>query len=593
MEYAFISDLGNHLAETYGVEQVTVVAELCPSEYEGDVTVNCFRLARAVRRNPMEIAARAVEFLRGHDDVAAVEAVKAFVNVSLRPSALFRDAVGDGEALLADAMVPPEERKRVMIEFSAPNTNKPLHLGHVRNNALGMAIASILQRAGHDVVPVNLVNDRGIHICKSMVAYRHWGAGQTPESTGTKGDHFVGGFYVKFDQELRRQLSELRSRRPELAEREDEDLFLETEVGREAQDMLVAWEDGEDAVRTLWRTMNDWVLAGFDQTYERMGTRFHHTYFESDTYVFGNEFVDRGLADGVFTTTEDGAVAIDLEKEKLGTKIVRRRDGTSVYVTQDIGTTYHKQQDHHPDTQVWIVGDEQIHHFRVLFAILRHLGFPNADSLRHMAYGMVNLPSGKMKSREGTVVDADDLFDEMQQLARQATLERSAPEVPDDLENRARVIGLGALKFMLLKVNAKTTIMFDPEAAIKFEGDTGPYVLYAYARICSVMRKAGDDAFVGPVDWSVLGNAEERDLAVRCAEYGSVVRGAAAELDTSRLAGYLLDLAKAFSRFWRACPVLAAPTPELRRARLELSDRVRLVLGDGLDALTIGALESM
>ena len=593
MKYAFISDLETHLAASYGVDGVDVTAELCPPEFQGDVTVNCFRLARVVRRNPMEIAARAAEFLRDHGDVAAVEAVKAFVNVSLQPGALFRDAVGDAEVLLADALLPSKERKKVLIEFSAPNTNKPLHLGHVRNNALGMALSSILQRAGHDVVPVNLVNDRGIHICKSMVAYQRLGGGETPESTGTKGDHFVGGFYVKFDQELRRQLADLRKKRPELAEREDEELFLETEIGREAQDMLVAWEDGDDAVRTLWRTMNDWVLAGFDQTYERMGTTFRHTYFESDTYVFGNEFVDKGLADGVFTTTEDGAVVIDLEREKLGTKVVRRRDGTSVYVTQDIGTTYHKQQDHSADTQVWIVGDEQIFHFRVLFAILKRLGFPNADSLRHMAYGMVNLPSGKMKSREGTVVDADDLFDEMHRLARKATLERSAPDVPDDLEHRARVIGLGALKFMLLKVNAKTTIMFDPEASIKFEGDTGPYVLYAYARICSMMRKAGSDALAGPVDWSVLGNAEERDLALRCAQYGCVVRGAAAEFDTSRLAGYLLDLAKAFSRFWRACPVLAAPTPELRRARLELSERVRAVLGDGLDALTIGALESM
>ncbi|MFA5204989.1 MAG: arginine--tRNA ligase, partial [Lentisphaeria bacterium] len=313
----------------------------------------------------------------------------------------------------------------------------------------------------------------------------------------------------------------------------------------------------------------------------------------SQTYTLGRDIIQDGLARGVFQKRADGAVFIDLEADKLGQKVVLRGDGTSVYITQDIGTTLLKQREFNPDRQIWVVGDEQIHHFRVLFAILRHLGYAWAADCHHMAYGMVNLPSGRMKSREGTVVDADDLFDEMTTLARQAVAGRSDGTPPPDLEERARAIGLGALKFMLLKVNPKTTILFDPEASIKFEGDTGPYVQYACARIRSMLRKAGPDAFAGAADWSVLGEPAEKELALRCAGYGAAVRQAAADLDSSGLAGYLLDLGKAFSRFYHDCPVLAAPTPALRRTRLELSDRVQRILAAGLQALTITPLDSM
>ena len=593
MNFRFLRDLSAHLAQTKGVAAIDIVPELCPPEMKADLTVNAFKLAKALKSPPLPLAEEIRAFLAGHADLAGVECVKAFVNVRLHPEALFRDSVGDAAALL-DGRFPAAQRRRVLVEFSAPNTNKPQHLGHVRNNTLGMATAALLRTAGHDVIPVNLINDRGIHICKSMLAYQRFGNGATPASTGMKGDHFVGDYYVKYDAEFRRQLAELKAARPELAGKESDELFLEVEIGRAAQEMLLKWEQGDAEIRQLWETMNGWVIAGFNETYQRMGVKFDKVYLESQTYMLGKDIIQDGLARGAFQKREDGAVVIDLEAEKLGTKVVLRSDGTSVYITQDIGTTLMKQNEHQPDRQIWVVGDEQIFHFKVLFAILQKIGYSWAKDCHHMAYGMVNLPSGKMKSREGTVVDADDLFDEMEKLARAACQERAgADAVVENLDERAHIIGMGALKFMLLKVNPKTTMMFDPNASIQFEGDTGPYVQYAYARIASMLRKAGADALAAPVDWTVLGADEEKALALCLAGYGNALRGAADNLDPSGLAGYLLDVARAFSRFYQACPVLVAPTPELRRARLELSARARDILKAGLAALTIGTLESM
>ncbi|MFO7822237.1 MAG: arginine--tRNA ligase [Lentisphaeria bacterium] len=592
MKFNIIKELEQHLAQVFNAQAPEISVERPPENFEGDITVNCFRLARDLRTNPMQIAEKAGEFCGGHSDVTNVEVVKAFVNVALNSAAVFRDAVADEKALMADTLLPAAERRRIVIEFSAPNTNKPQHLGHVRNNSLGQALVSILKKAGHDVIPVNLVNDRGIHICKSMLAYDRWGDGETPEVTGKKGDHFVGDYYVKFDQELKRQVNELRKAHPELIDKTDDELFLETEIGRATQEMLQAWENNDNKVRELWRTMNSWVLAGFNKTYERMGVYFDKTYLESETYGHGRELIEKHLDEGIFRRRDDGAVVIDLEKQNLGSKVVLRSDGTSVYVTQDIGTTVLKQETYNPDRQIWIVGDEQIYHFQVLFAILKRLGCEWAEELVHKPYGMVNLPSGRMKSREGTVVDADNLFDEMENLARTATLERVA-EPPPDIDRRAKVIGMAALKFMLLKVNAKTTMMFDPEASVKFEGDTGPYLLYACARIASMQRKADNAALAGEVDWTTLGAPEEKDLALRCATYGETVRQAARDLDTSNLATYLLELAKSFSRFYRECPVLAAPDQKQVRARMELSRRVHRVLQDGLRTLTIETLETM
>ncbi|MFA6928885.1 MAG: arginine--tRNA ligase [Lentisphaeria bacterium] len=594
MQFQFQLDLSRYFEEQFKVEALPIGVELCPSEFSGDVTISCFPFARLLRRNPMQLAEQVRDFFTGHPDVEKAEAVKAFVNLTLKPGALMRDTIADPEKLQTESLLPEAERQRILIEFSAPNTNKPQHLGHVRNNTVGMATASILQRAGHQVIRINLVNDRGIHICKSMLAYQRFGAGVTPEQAGKKGDHLVGDFYVRFDQEFRKQIAELKEANPTFASQDADELFLETEIGKAAQEMLLKWEQDDPEVRQLWQQMNQWVFDGFAETYRRMGVEFDHTYLESETYTLGKDIIRKGLQDKVFKLRPDGATMIEFPDKNLGSKVVLRSDGTSVYVTQDIGTTLLKQNEYQPDRQIWVVGDEQKYHFQVLFAILKALGYSWADQLTHMAYGMVNLPSGKMKSREGTVVDADELFEEMEGLAREATLQRSKGEVPADLELRAQVISMAALKFMLLKVNPKTTILFDPQASIKFEGDTGPYVLYAYARISSMLRKATEQkASAVKPNWELLSDDAEKKLALRCALYAEAIQKAARELDSSTLASYLLDLAKDFSTFYNRCSVLNASDPILRQTRLELSARVRDTIADGLHTLTIGTLESM
>ena len=594
MNFKCIDELYEFLTEGQQIDNMTIEPEICPPEMDGDITVNCFRFARFLKKNPMDLATETKEFLVKHADVEKVEAIKAFVNVSLKASALHRDSIADMNKLFQDAIFPEKKKKRILIEYSAPNTNKPQHLGHVRNNTLGMSLVSLLKRVGHDVIPVNLVNDRGIHICKSMVAYQRFGNGVTPESSGKKGDHLVGDFYVKYDQELKKQIAELRDLQPELKDESDDDLFLKTEIGLAAQKMLQDWEAGDCEVRKLWKIMNSWVFDGFEETYERMGIKFDHTYLESNTYLLGKDIIEDSLRKGVFFKRDDGAVVVDLGK-KLGEKVVLRSDGTSVYITQDIGTTMKKYDDYHPDSQVWIVGDEQKFHFQVLFAILKKLGCKWADDLHHLAYGMVNLPSGKMKSREGTVVDADDLFDEMTSLAKSATLERAGEDIPEDIDERSEIIGMGALKFMLLKFNPKSTIMFDPEASVKFEGDTGPYVQYACARISSILRRGGIDknAPDGDIDWSLLSSQFEKNLSTRAFQYPEVLKRAGEMMDCSIIVNYLLDLAKEFSRFYRECPVLNAESEKLKIARLAISRRIRDILADGLQTLTIKVPKAM
>ncbi|MDD3118278.1 MAG: arginine--tRNA ligase [Victivallales bacterium] len=597
MNFKCVSDLSSFLQQQYPAVSFPaawqVVGDKCPGNMSGDLTINCFRFARLFRQAPDAMAREVAAFLAGHDDVETAEAVKAFVNITLRPGAVHRDTVADPNRILGATIVPAARRRRILIEYSAPNTNKPQHLGHVRNNTLGMSLAALLQRVGHEVIPINLVNDRGIHICKSMIAYQRFGEGETPASSGIKGDHLVGKYYVRFNTELKRQLDALTQARPELADRSDEDLFLETELGAATQKMLQDWEAGVPVVRELWQLMNSWVFAGFAQTYARMGVKFAHTYLESETYLLGKDNILDGLARGVFSRRDDGAIIADLGK--LGQKVVLRSDGTSVYITQDIGTTIRKYNDYHPDTQIWVVGDEQIHHFKMLFEILRRMGFSWADNLYHLAYGMVNLPSGKMKSREGTVVDADDLFAEMAALARAATLERCGDEIPADLDERAEIIGMGALKFMLLKFNPKTTMMFDPQASLKFEGDTGPYVQYAGARINSIAAKAAEKGLVisDDVNWELLAAPEEKALSIMASFYPATLAEAAEKMDCSVLVGYLLDLAKAFNRFYRECPVLSAEDDALRQARMQLCFRIRDLLTDGLNTLTIGVPAAM
>lgn len=600
MNFKCLDSLKNALLVTY--PEITLpsewepASEQCPAGMDGDITVNCFRFAGMFKMKPDAMAEKVAQILSTDEDVLSAQTVKAFVNVTLKPAALFRDSVADMNALFASVTLPAASRRRILVEYSAPNTNKPQHLGHVRNNTLGMALCALLARVGHDLVPVNLINDRGIHICKSMLAYQRFGNGDTPEKSGIKGDHFVGGYYVKYNDALTEQIKALREADATLKDKTSDELFLETEIGQAAQKMLRDWEAGDAETVALWELMNSWVIAGFNSTYERMGVKFLKIYLESQTYLLGKELIGENLEKGIFAKREDGAVLVDLGK--LGNKVVLRSDGTSVYITQDIGTTLLKHDEHHPDSMIWVVGDEQILHFQMLFAILRKMGYEWADNLHHMAYGMVNLPSGKMKSREGTVVDADDLFDEMHELAKSAALERvgEGDEIPVDIEERSEIIGMGALKFMLLKFNPKTTMMFDPQASLKFEGDTGPYVQYAGARINSIARKAVERSYEcdpAKVDWSLLDSNEEKSLAVMMSRYPQSLHNAAEKMDCSVLVAYLLDLAKAFNRFYREKQVLNAEDPAVRSARLALCFAVREILADGLNTLTIRIPEAM
>ena len=590
----FLVDLENFLRSRFPnyPAEGALALEPCPAGQEGDFTLNCFKIARFCG-NPVAAAQAVSEYLAGHEAVEKVSAIKAFVNLTLKPEELYAASAADMASLLENVKLPEASRKRVLIEFSAPNTNKPQHLGHVRNNTLGMALASLLKRVGHDVIEVNLVNDRGIHICKSMTSYQIAGEGKTPETTGIKGDHLVGNFYVEYNKMLSAEIAKLKAEKPELADKDSEDLFLETALGQRTQTMLQKWEANDPEVRELWKMMNSWVFAGFAETYKRMGINFDHTYLESETYLLGKDIIASGLERGVFTRREDGAVICDLGK--MGKKVVLRSDGTSVYITQDIGTTQLKYNDYKPEKMVWVVGDEQNLHFQMLFEIMKRLGFEWAKDLFHLSYGMVNLPNGRMKSREGTVVDADDLFDEMASLAAAACKERGGEELSEaELKNRSEIIGLGALKFMLLKFNAKTTITFDPAASLKFEGDTGPYVQYVAARISSIARKAAERGLAQQdIDWKLLDSVYERELAVKLYFYGSALRLSAERNDCSGLVEYLLELAKAFNRFYRECPVLSADNEALAAARLTLAEAVRQVIVDGLNTLTIGVPEAM
>ncbi len=595
-KFQCIGDLAKFLAGEYEKfpADTVIQAERCPSGMTGDITVNCFRFAKLCG-NPAACAAKVVEFLGHHADVVHAEAVKAFVNITLQPGALMRDTLAVPDQILAQGLLPEGERRKILIEYSAPNTNKPQHLGHVRNNTLGMSLASLLKRVGHQVTEINLVNDRGIHICKSMIAYQRFGNGVTPESSGIKGDHLVGDFYVRYNKELSSEIATLKTARPELSGKDDDALFLETELGAATQKMLRDWEAGDPEVRALWQKMNSWVFAGFAETYNRMGIHFDHTYLESQTYLLGKDTIAEGLARGVFKKRDDGAVIASLGK--LGDKVVLRSDGTSVYITQDIGTTLLKYRDYQPESMIWVVGDEQNLHFQMLFEIMRLLGYGWAENLHHLSYGMVNLPTGKMKSREGTVVDADDLFEEMVKMATASCREHAGEGVTEEeLRTRGEIIGMGALKFMLLKFNAKTTMMFDPAASIRFEGDTGPYVQYACTRIRSILRKASARGIAfdaGSVNWNLLTTPEEKLLAVTAAGYPAVLQTAAERRDASGLVDYLLDLAKTFNAFYRECPVLAAPAPELAAARLAVSAAAGKILEDGLRTLTIGVPDAM
>lgn len=556
-------------------------------EFEGQLTIVTFPFTRFSRKSPEQTGTEIGEYLKANvSEVSAFNVIKGFLNISIADDYWLNTLYN--QILSADFAQPQANGQKVMVEYSSPNTNKPLHLGHVRNNLLGFSVAQILAAAGYEVVKANLVNDRGIHICKSMLAWQKFGNGETPESSGLKGDHLVGKYYVIFDKEYKKEIEALKAE----GQTED-DAKKNAPLIREAQLMLQKWEAGDEEVISLWKTMNSWVYAGFDETYKQLGVGFDKFYYESNTYLLGKDIIEEGLAKGVFFKKEDGSVWIDLTGDGLDQKLVLRADGTSVYITQDIGTALLKYNDFGMDKSIYVVGNEQDYHFKVLFLILQKLGKADTNSLFHLSYGMVDLPSGKMKSREGTVVDADDLMDEMEATAKQRTEELGKVEGFSEEEKSAlyHTIGMGALKYFLLKVDPKKRLLFDPNESVDFQGHTGPFIQYTHARIKSVLNRAGVD-FTERTSVSILA-VEERELIVLLNQFPDIIAQAAEAYSPAVIANYVYELAKAYNKFYHEHSILQAEDEVSRKFRLQLSAASAKVIKKGMVLLGIEVPERM
>lgn len=576
--------------ELYGTdaEPKSLTPSATKREFEGDLTVVVFPLLRMSRKSPEATASEIGEWLVAN--VPAIEkynAVKGFLNLTVSPAYW----LGRLHEIASDAdfgfrKVGPDS-DLVMVEYSSPNTNKPLHLGHVRNNLLGYSLSQILKANGHKVIKTNIVNDRGIHICKSMLAWKKWGEGATPESTGKKGDHLIGDFYVAFDKHYKAEVKEIAARE-NISEEEAE---KKSPLMAEAREMLRRWEAADPEVRELWKMMNGWVYAGFDETYRRLGVDFDKIYYESDTYLEGKDLVLGGLEKGIMFRKEDGSVWADLTNDGLDHKLLLRADGTSVYMTQDIGTAKLRYQDYPIDKMIYVVGNEQNYHFQVLSILLDRLGFKWGKDLTHFSYGMVELPEGKMKSREGTVVDADDLIDTMVASAAEMGAERFAEMPAEESAEIARIVGLGALKYFLLKVDPRKNMLFNPKESIDFNGNTGPFIQYTYARIRSVLRKAeGFDPAATP---QCEPNAKESVLIRKVADFPSVVAEAGRNYSPAVVANYAYDLAKEYNQFYHDYSILREEDPARRELRLLLSYTVARTLKGAMSLLGIEMPERM
>ena len=556
-------------------------------EFEGDFTVVVFPFLKTSRKNPeqtaQEIGGWLVENIK---DISAFNVVKGFLNLVIAPGYWTRRLIEVDSTVNFGVTTPEEKSPLVMVEYSSPNTNKPLHLGHVRNNLLGYSVARILEANGNRVVKTNIVNDRGIHICKSMLAWQKWGDGITPEKAGKKGDHLIGDFYVAFDKHFRKEVKDLMEKGMTQEEAEKASSLMD-----DARGMLRKWEAGDPEVRNLWKMMNSWVYKGFDETYARLGVEFDKVYYESQTYLDGKELVLKGLEEGKMFRKEDGSVWADLSDAGLDEKLLLRADGTSVYMTQDIGTARQRYNDFPIDRMIYVVGNEQNYHFQVLSLLLDRLGFKWGKELVHFSYGMVELPEGKMKSREGTVVDADDLMDEMERGARESGTGHFEGFSEEEARDTARIVGMGALKYFLLKVDPKKNMMFNPKESIDFNGNTGPFIQYTYARIRSVLRRAGE------IDRNLAAETEasdrERDLIRRINDFPAIVSEAGRTLSPALIANYCYDLAKEYNRFYHDCPMLKEENPGIRALRLILSDAVANVLKTGFSLLGIEMPERM
>jgi arginyl-tRNA synthetase len=556
-------------------------------EFEGQVTIVTFPFTKFSRKSPEQTGKEIGEYLQARVEVvSAYNVIKGFLNLNIADSYWLSLLQNEISAANYGTFAP--NGKKVMVEYSSPNTNKPLHLGHIRNNLLGYAVAEILKANGYDVFKANLVNDRGIHICKSMLAWQKFGNGETPESSGMKGDHLVGKYYVIFDKEYKKQIEELKGN----GQTEDE-AKKKAPLILEAQQMLEKWEAGDPEVISLWKTMNGWVYAGFAETYKTLGVNFDQYYYESDTYLLGKDIIDEGLAKGVFFKKEDGSVWIDLTADGLDEKLVLRANGTSVYITQDLGTAQLKYDDHHMDSSIYVVGNEQDYHFKVLFLILQKLGKAWAKGLFHLSYGMVDLPSGKMKSREGTVVDADDLMSEMTQTAQEYTEAQGKLNDFTDEEKQGlyQIIGMGALKYFLLKVEPKKRLLFDPNESVDLHGHTGPFIQYTHARIRSVLSRA--DYKAGEAFTITELPAVERDLIMALSQFPEAINTAAAEYSPAVIAAYVYELAKTYNRFYQDSPIIKAESEDVKQFRLMLSAAAARVINKSMALLGIQVPERM
>ena len=587
LESILIPQVQEVVKALYGVEITPEQVQLqkTRAEFEGDITLVVFPFVKAARKAPAMVAQEVGEKLVG-GLIEKYNAVQGFLNLSISQTYWLEQLQTIASAENYGQFSRGEgEKPLMMVEYSSPNTNKPLHLGHVRNNLLGYSIAKIQEANGWNVVKTNIVNDRGIHICKSMLAWQLFGNGETPETSGKKGDHLIGDYYVRFDKEYKAQIKEL------VANGMDEETAKkEAPLMKEAQAMLVKWEQGDAEVRALWQKMNEWVYAGFDETYAQMGVGFDKIYYESDTYLVGKGEVERGLAKGDFYRREDGSVWADLAQNGLDEKLLLRADGTSVYMTQDIGTAKLRFEDYPIDKMVYVVGNEQEYHFKVLSILLDRLGFPFGKELVHFSYGMVELPNGKMKSREGTVVDADDLMAQMIADAKEISKDKvnTLPDITEDEANEiARVVGLGALKYFILKVDPRKNMLFNPEESIDFNGNTGPFIQYTYARIQSVLRKAGKMSDAS--DLSDMSELSEKELALiqRLVDYPVAVRQAGDEFSPAVIASYAYALACDFNSFYHDHSILNEADEQKRALRLMLAQTVAKVIKSAMALLGI------
>ncbi|WP_417350444.1 arginine--tRNA ligase [Flavobacterium alkalisoli] len=578
--------------ELFGVTPEKVELQATRREFEGDITMVIFPLLKIIKSNPVELGNKIGQYLVENSEIVdRFNVVSGFLNIVISDAYYISFFNGIKENENFGLLSPKPGDKAVMVEYSSPNTNKPLHLGHVRNNLLGYSVAEIIKASGKKVYKTQVINDRGIHICKSMLAWQKFGNGQTPESTGLKGDKLVGNFYVEFDKAYKEEINQLMAQGlTEDEAKKNAPLILE------AQEMLRKWEAGDKEVVALWEMMNQWVYAGFATTYNNLGVNFDSYYYESNTYLLGKDVVEDGLARGVFFKKEDSSVWIDLTEDGLDEKLVLRADGTSVYITQDIGTAIQRVKDY-PDVggMVYTVGNEQDYHFKVLFLILKKLGFDWAENLYHLSYGMVDLPSGKMKSREGTVVDADDLMSEMTSTAKQISEELGKLEGYSDEEKAElyKTIGLGALKYYILKVDPKKRILFNPEESVDFAGNTGPFIQYTYARIQSLIRKADFDFSKSLTNADIVLHEKEKELLKIIAEYPEVIQNAANSHSPALIANYTYELVREYNSFYQSVPVLGSEIENEKIFRIQLSKKVGETIKSAFAMLGIGVPERM